>query len=150
MRCFVYCLPILLLAACLVEPAPIPDNSMLLTGIIERNPYYIPNEADEDPYIISHAYIGDSLVTEVGVGIMDGHSMVFISCKYVFVESKLSEMFVEWGECDDFRVVPYGIEVANERVQFLLLEPSDGFWGCWDGEGRVGRFEIWVEGNVWH
>jgi len=128
----------------------LPTTHLLLTGTIEPNPYYIPLEADEDPYIVSHAYIGDSLVTEVGVGIEADHSLLFLSCKYVFVESKLSEMYVKWDNCEEYRVAPYEIEVANERVQFLLLEPSDEFWECWHKEGGVGQFELWVDRNEWH
>ena len=45
-------------------------------------------------------------------------------------------------------MTPYEVYVASERIQFLLLEPRDLFWDCWDREelgssGVVAGFVVW-------
>ena len=51
-----------------------------------------------------------------------------------------------WGACAEHRVTPYEVYVVSERIQFLLLEPGDLFWDCWELEGLGAGFAVWVRG----
>lgn len=47
-------------------------------------------------------------------------------------------------------MLPYEVEVVNERMQFLMFDSVDGFWECWERGDRVGRFRVWVRRNEGH
>ena len=151
-------LPTLLLIACQVDPViPEAPTAMLLTGDIIHNPLYnIEEEEDRNPFIITNTNWPDSVAHNIGVYIEERGIVQFASCAYVFAPERLGDM-VLWGggACAEYRVIPYEMYVASERIEFLLLEPGDLFWDCWDLEGlgssgEVAGFAVFVRGNLGH
>ena len=131
-------------------PEPTLAEPMLLTGQLLPNPLYQEYDDDQDPYIVQSLNLSDTSGLGLGPIVQEGRSISFLSCKYVFVESKLADMYVVGEDCEDLRLVPYAIDVANERLQFLVFDSLDGFWECWEEGDRVGRFRIWVRENKGH
>jgi len=158
MKLVTFLLSILLLIACQSDPViPEAPTAMLLTGEIIPNPLYnIEEGEDRNPYIISNTNWPDSVAHNIGVYIEERGIVQFASCEYVFASERLGDMML-WGggACVEYRVAPYEVYVASERIQFLLLESGDLFWDCWELEGLgssgvVAGFAVFVRPNEAH
>ena len=126
-------------------------DALLLTGTIVPNPNYVVEDDDQNAYIVTSLYGADVATTSIGVQMEEEAFLFLVSCVYVFEEVRLADMAVVGASCDAFPVAPYEVEVASERIQFLMFEPSDEFWACWVEEGRGElSFRVWVRGNEAH
>jgi len=126
-------------------------GAFLLTGTIAPNPNYVENDDDQDRFIVTTIKGGDAVATSIGVQVAEEAFVFLISCVYVFEEVRLANMSLVGESCEAFPSTPHGVEVASERLQFLLFEPSDEFWACWLEEGGgVVKFQIWVRANEVH
>ena len=151
MKQLFWLLPTLFLITCQADtPIPEPPTAIRFIGSIIPNPLYNTEEDENrDPYIITQTNWPDSVQHNIGVHIEEQGLISFVSCEYVFATEQLEDMEL-WGEgnCEEHRVTPYEVYVASERIQFLLLEPRDLFWDCWDREelgssGVVAGFVVW-------